>query len=175
VAGDQDSDIAPLPGSLSGTIRDYPEFLQALRNRATQIVATNPTDPLLCRLVAPIKRIRMDALGDICRLLGVQVVMIEDKGALERMRSRVSPSKQQIHSGAVLVSIPRASLCKWGAIGGRKSRSYMTRAKARELARRAAAARIASQSAERRIASARHAIATRWQRVREARNVDAAS
>jgi hypothetical protein len=112
--------------------------------------------------------ITVQSLGFLLGALGVKGVLIEDAEAQRRVENYMAAHKlgtrddKRAHSGAVSVTLSKRFLKKIGAIGGKNSRSNMSRARARQLARKAVAARNAALSPEQRSASARKAALSRW-------------
>jgi hypothetical protein len=137
-----------------GEFDAYPGLLAALRARVAELnVAGERLDELaglprgyFQKLLGsrPVKRIGMRSLGDIFGALALKAQLVEDPEAFARVAGRLKPRKQhQIRSGAVHLTLTRRFYRKIGLIGGRLSRSKMSRQRASELGRKAAMARWA--------------------------------
>lgn len=115
--------------------------------------------------VNPVKRIGMISLGPLLGVLGLKLVVTEDLDAVVRFGSQIKQANEACqHTDEVKVILSRRRLRKAGALGGRKSRSNMSRAEASRLARRAAAARALALLPGRRSEIARKAARARWAR-----------
>src|SRR5215469_7148710 len=85
------------------------------------------------------RRLTMESLGMLFGSLAIKAVLIEDPEQLARIQSRMRVRNAgAVRNGAVHVQLSRRHLAKIGRIGGTNSRKRMTRARARELGKRAA-------------------------------------
>ena len=101
-------------------------------------------DYYVAKLLArnPVKRIGAISLGPLLGVLGVKLIVAEDLDAVARFGSQIKQANAGCqHTDEVKVILSRRLLRKAGALGGRKSRSNMSRAEQIRLARHAAAAR----------------------------------
>jgi hypothetical protein len=95
-----------------------------------------------------VRRIGVASLGPVLGVLGVKLVMFEEREAVERFGSKI-PARQErsVRSTAVHIHLSRQFLAKIGAMGGTNSRKNISRRRSRALARKAAAARWRPQAA----------------------------
>jgi hypothetical protein len=132
--------------------REYGEFIDGLRARLAELnVAGTTVDEIAGyaggytqKLLGarPVKRIGLRSMGDVLGALGLKAQLIEDPEAFARVAGRLNPRKQrQMRNGVVQVTYTKRFFRKIGLIGGRLSRSKMSRKKASALGRKAALAR----------------------------------
>ena len=84
----------------------------------------------------------------IWRDVAVRGLLVEDKAAVERLRSQTKPRKAQyarpgMRAGSVQISLTGTFMAKIRKKGGENSRKYLPKRLVKRLARRAAAARWA--------------------------------
>jgi hypothetical protein len=91
----------------------------------------------------PTKRVGLKSMGDLLGALGLKAQLVEDPEAFARVAGRLNPRKQRqgMRNGVVQVTYTKRFFRKIGLIGGRLSRSKMSRKKASALGRKAALAR----------------------------------
>ena len=136
------------------TFSEYGEFIDGLRARVAELnVAGTTVDEIAGyaggytqKLLGarPAKRIGLRSMGEILGALGLKAQLIEDPEAFARVAGRLNPRKQRqgvLRNGVVHLTLTRRFYRKIGLIGGRLSRSKMSRKKASALGRKAALAR----------------------------------
>ena len=87
-----------------------------------------------------------DAFGPFLGALAVRGLQVEDRTALERLRSQTTPRKAQyarpgMRAGSVQILLTGRFMQKIRKKGGENSRKYLPKRLVKQLARRAAAAR----------------------------------
>jgi hypothetical protein len=135
------------------TFSEYNELLDGLRARVAELnVAGHTIDHVgglpvgfTQKVLGPrqVRRIGMLSLGAIFGALGLKGQLVEDPEAFARVAGRLNPRKQRqgMRNGVVQVTYTKRFFRKIGLIGGRLSRSKMSRKKASALGRKAALAR----------------------------------
>src|SRR6516165_1160445 len=100
------------------------------------------------KLLGPnqIRRLGAISLGPFLGALAVRGLLVEDKAAVERLRSQTTPRKAQyarpgMHAGSVHVLLTGRFMKKIRQKAGENSRKYLGKRLRKQLARRAAAAR----------------------------------
>jgi hypothetical protein len=198
-----DREIEPQPPAqitdrVVASFNTYAGMIDAMRNRAVErrIAITSPEVAMMANLpeayiakllsVHPIRRIGMISLGPLLSVLGVKLLMVEDRETIERMNrlaiykfgKPLQPRNEGcVHNGAAIAfKFSRAYMQKIGkkgaqvrwkaerkiraaaVKGGTNSRKNMTPRQASELARKAILARWAKVAAKK-AASEAHALA----------------
>jgi hypothetical protein len=112
-------------------IRDYASLIEAIRAPVAELQITHETvdhvsgiqsgytSKLLCR--PPMKPLGAISLGCVLGALGMQLIAVEDPEALERVRHRLLPRKNQGRQGrrTKRLGIVREMLARYGSAGGR--------------------------------------------------------
>lgn len=138
-------------------ISTYEDFHAALRARAEQLGVSRETIDAMAGLPSgyaskvlapkPMKRIGPTSLPLLVPALGMQLALIEDPAAMQRLaKRRVQRDGAQVRSDAVHLITSKRFLRKIGGIGGAASRSNLSKRKTRSLAQKAARARWAKHS-----------------------------
>src|SRR5262249_47000383 len=135
---------------------NYDELINALRIRAAELNLSGQEcdrvsglpDRYSQKLLGPhqIRRLGALSLGPFLGALAVRGVLVEDKAAVERLRSQTTPRKAQyarpgMRAGSVQISLSDRFMQKIRKKGGENSRKYMSKRLAKQLARKAALAR----------------------------------
>jgi hypothetical protein len=140
------------PSRTIAEFNDYAGLVAAVRTRIAELnvpleqldeIAGLPTR-YVSKIVGPAmtRRFSMQSLAPLLGALGMKCIFIEDPEAITRFGSRLrrrmhnSPSLPVVHTRR-----PRQFYRKMGLIGGPLSRKNMSRRKASQLGRKAAAAR----------------------------------
>jgi hypothetical protein len=135
------------------TFSEYNELLDGLRARVAELnVAGHTIDHVgglpvgfTQKVLGPrqVRRIGMLSLGAIFGALGLKGQLVEDPEAFARVAGRLNPRKMRTCAvqARIEFSLTRRFYRKIGRIGGRLSRSKMSKKRASELGRRAAMAR----------------------------------
>ena len=135
---------------------DYDELLNGLRLRAAELNLSG--EGLDCvsglperytqKLLGPnpIRRLGAISLGPFLNALAVRGVLVEDKAAVERLRSQTTPRQAQyarpgMHAGSVHVVLTNRFMRKIRQKAGENSRKYLGKRLRKQLARKAALAR----------------------------------
>jgi hypothetical protein len=137
---------------------DYDELINGLRLRAAELNLSGETVDAVSglparytqKLLGPqqIRRLGATSLGPFLGALALRGWLVEDKRAVERLRSQTTPRKAQyarpgMRAGSVQISLTGTFMAKIRKKGGENSRKYLPRRLVKKLARRAAAARWA--------------------------------
>jgi hypothetical protein len=146
--------------------RSYQELITALRARVVELGTTGESvddvaglpQRYTAKLLAPIpiKTLGKISLGPLLGALGLALVVVEDREALARIRDRLTPTKG---SHAFLPTTQR-----------RKHRPFTGDS---EWGRIMRARRTVLSSPKTRQRQARHAILTRWRRIKRRRDAQA--
>ena len=135
---------------------DYDELINGLRLRAAELNLSGEQVDLLSglparytqKLLGPhqIRRLGAISLGPFLGALGVRGWLVEDKAAVERLRSQTTPRQAQyarpgMRAGSVQISLTDRFMQKIRKKGGQNSRKYLPKRLVKQLARRAANAR----------------------------------
>jgi hypothetical protein len=135
-----------------GEFSDYNELITALRARAAELNLSGETIDAVSglpthyasKLLGPsqIRRLGAVSFGAFFGALAVRGVLVEDKAAVARIRSRITPRDERyVRNGAVHLQLTTRFLQKIGRKGGANSRKYLGKRLIKQLARKAAAAR----------------------------------
>jgi len=135
-----------------GEFTNYDEMIAALRARAAELSLSGPSidnlsglpDRYAAKLLGPhqIRRLGATSLGPFLGALAVRCRIIEDKAALEKLRSQTTPRDERyVRNGAVHLQLTTRFFQKIGRLGGANSRKYLPKRLVKQLAKRAAAAR----------------------------------
>jgi len=135
-----------------GEFSDYDELISALRARANELnlsgqaidTVSGLADRYAAKLLGPqqIRRLGATSFGPFFGALAVRGVLVEDKAAVAKLRSRTTPRNERyVRNGVVHVQLTRRFFQKIGRIGGENSRKYLGKRLVKQLARKAAAAR----------------------------------
>ena len=135
-----------------GEFSDYNELISALRARAAELnlsgqaidTVSGLADRYAAKLLGPqqIRRLGATSFGPFFGALAVRGVLVEDKAAVAKLRSRTTPRNERyVRNGVVHVQLTRRFFQKIGRIGGENSRKYLGKRLIKQLARKAAAAR----------------------------------
>ena len=135
-----------------GEFSDYDELISALRARAAELnlsgqsidTVSGLADRYAAKLLGPqqIRRLGATSFGPFFGALAVRGVLVEDKAALARLRSRTTPRDERyVRNAVVHLQLTTQFLQKIGRIGGENSRKYLGKRLVKQLARKAAAAR----------------------------------
>ena len=135
-----------------GEFSDYDELISALRVRAAELnlsgqaidTVSGLADRYAAKLLGPqqIRRLGATSFGPFFGALAVRGVLVEDKAAVAKLRSRTTPRNERyVRNGVVHVQLTRRFFQKIGRIGGENSRKYLGKRLVKQLARKAAAAR----------------------------------
>ena len=135
-----------------GEFSDYDELISALRVRAAELnlsgqaidTVSGLADRYAAKLLGPqqIRRLGATSFGPFFGALAVRGVLVEDKAAVAKLRSRTTPRNERyVRNGVVHVQLTRRFFQKIGRIGGENSRKYLGKRLIKQLARKAAAAR----------------------------------
>ena len=135
-----------------GEFSDYDELISALRARANELnlsgqaidTVSGLADRYAAKLLGPqqIRRLGATSFGPFFGALAVRGVLVEDKAAVAKLRSRTTPRNERyVRNGVVHVQLTRRFFQKIGRIGGENSRKYLGKRLIKQLARKAAAAR----------------------------------
>jgi hypothetical protein len=94
----------------------------------------------------PIRRLGAISLGPFLGALAVRGLLVEDRAAVERLRSQTTPRKARfarpgMRAGSVHVLLTGRFMQKIRKKGGENSRKYLNKKLVKQLARKAAAAR----------------------------------
>jgi hypothetical protein len=145
-------------------IRSIEDLHAALRLRADELKISRQTVGELAgltggyaeKLLAPQPSKRLGALSTTLLMgaLGCALILVEDKEALAKVRSRLVPHKVTVPSRA----------CLWAG----KARTTVSKRWVRQIARQGGHARAAALSPARRRAIAREAALIRWADVKQA-------
>jgi hypothetical protein len=132
---------------------EYGGFIDGLRARVAELDVSGQTLDSVAglpvgyaqKLLGPrqVRRIGLQSMGDLLGALGLKAQLVEDPEAFARVAGRLNPRKQRqgLRNGVVQVTYTKRFFRKIGLIGGRLSRSKMSRKKASALGRKAALAR----------------------------------
>jgi hypothetical protein len=133
---------------------DYPGILAAMRLRAQEqkIPIGSPEvaevagipDHYLAKLLSPKipRRLGMLSMPGVLAVLGVKLVMVESRPAMERYGNRLPKRNDScVHAGTVHFALSGKHMRAIRRKGGQNSRKYMSAREARALARKAARAR----------------------------------
>jgi hypothetical protein len=94
-----------------------------------------------------IRRIGAASLGPILGVLGIKLIVVEDHEALGRYVSRLQKRQEgRVHSGTVHVLLSGRFMQEIRRKGGENSRKYISKTRARQIARKAAKARWRRQT-----------------------------
>jgi hypothetical protein len=137
---------------------DYNELINGLRQRAAELNLSGETVDAVSglparytqKLLGPqqIRRLGATSFGPFLGALAVRGVLVEDRSALERLRSQTTPRKAQyarpgMRAGSVQIFLTSRFMQNIRKKGGQNSRKYLPRKLVKQLARKAAAARWA--------------------------------
>jgi hypothetical protein len=121
------------PPKIVGEFSDYNELITALRARAASLNLSGPAidslsglpDRYAQKLLGPaaVRRLGMTSLGPFFGALAVRALLIEDKAAVARLRSRTSPRQSQ-YARRVSLYVNGITDRKWARIQklGRQAR-----------------------------------------------------
>jgi len=139
-----------------GEFSNYDELITALRIRAAELNLSGQEcdrvsglpDRYCQKLLGPhqIRRLGAISLGPLFGALAVRALLVEDKAAVERLRSQTTPRQAQyarpgMRAGSVQISLTDRFMQKIRKKGGQNSRKYLPKRLVKQLARRAANAR----------------------------------
>jgi hypothetical protein len=139
-----------------GQVESYAAVHELLRTRADELGLSREVIDELAGLQSgyagkvlapvPIRRASLETLLLMFSALGLRLVVVEDRAALERLRDRAQPRSRVggaslMHSGAVQFKFSHRHFRRIGRKGGRNSRKGMGPEEASRLGRRAALAR----------------------------------
>jgi hypothetical protein len=136
-----------------GEFVEYPDFLQAIRNRVAELgIHGTRFDSLagwaegyLSKLTCarPVRRITLHSMGTLLSAMGVKLQMVEDLRGTERLR-RVQPRNpvyvRAMPASACIVLTPKI-LRRIRSAGGKARMAQLTAKQRSKLARKAALAR----------------------------------
>jgi hypothetical protein len=137
---------------------DYAELLHGLRLRAAELNLSGETIDGVSglparytqKLLGPqqIRRLGATSFGPFLGALAVRGVLVEDKAAVERLRSQTTPRKAQyarpeMRAGSVQIFLSSRFMQSIRKKGGQNSRKYLPKRLVKALARKAALARWA--------------------------------
>jgi len=163
---DEPQPPAQITDRVLGTFNSYTGMIVCLRARAKElrIPVTSPdvarvtglADAYVAKVLAPSqrspRRLGMLSLQPVLSVLGCKLVLVEDKGTLEKYTSRVQKrDDSRAHDGAITLLFSRLHMRKIGRIG----------------------AQVRWAAARRRSAQASNAARARWQKVRAQKAVEA--
>jgi hypothetical protein len=144
------------PLKIVGEFSDYNELISALRVRAAELNLSGQVidnlsglpDRYAQKLLGPaaVRRLGMTSLGPFFGALAVRALLIEDKAAAARLRSRVTPRQSQ-YARRVSLYVNGITDRKWARIQklGRQARwEKLTKAQRREIMRAVRAGRKAA-------------------------------
>jgi hypothetical protein len=135
---------------------NYDELINALRIRAAELNLSGQEcdrvsglpDRYSQKLLGPhqIRRLGATSLGPFLGALAVRCLIVEDRAALERLRSQTTPRQAQyarpgMRAGSVQISLTGTFMAKIRKKGGQNSRKYLPKRLVKRLARKAALAR----------------------------------
>jgi hypothetical protein len=144
------------PPKIVGEFSDYNELITALRARAAALNLSGETIDAVsglpqryaAKLLGPsqIRRLGATSLGPFLGALAVRCLIVEDKAALAKLRSRTAPRMAQyarpgMRAGSVQILLTDRFMKKIRKKGGENSRKYLGKRLVKQLARKAAAAR----------------------------------
>jgi hypothetical protein len=150
---DDASDAAP---RVLGEFANYDELISALRARAAELNLSGLAidslsglpDRYAQKLLGPaaVRRLGAISLGPFFGALAVRALLIEDKAAAARIRSRTKPRngsyvRDGMRAGSVHLMLTDRFMRKIRKKGGKNSRKYLGKRLIKQLARKAAAAR----------------------------------
>ena len=139
-----------------GEFSNYDELINALCKRAAELNLSGETVDSFAglparytqKLLGPnqIRRLGAISLGPFLGALGVRCLIVEDKAAVERLRSQITPRQAQyarpgMRAGSVQILLTDRFMQKIRKKGGQNSRKYLGKRLVKQLARKAAAAR----------------------------------
>jgi hypothetical protein len=135
-----------------GEFSDYNELITVLRARAAQLnlsgeaidAVSGLTSRYSQKLLGPhqIRRLGATSLGPFLGALAVRCLIIEDKAALEKLRSQTKQRDERyVRNGTVHLRLTTRFFQKIGRLGGANSRKYLPKRLVKQLAKKAAAAR----------------------------------
>jgi hypothetical protein len=153
--------MTELAGKIIGRTSDYSGLIALLRQRQAELGVTmeslDQVAGLPSRYAAkllspvPVRSLGRISLGPLLQSLGLQIVLIEDQSALDKVRPRFGTrERKMMRSGGTQVVTIRIS-----------------RRKLAMLAKRGGRARAQRLTAEQRSESARHAARARWSKHKE--------
>jgi hypothetical protein len=141
VSGDSEADAPP---RVLAEFNTYIGLMAALRQRAQQrrpaVDDYSIAGQDLARLLrpVPVKRIRMESLGELLRLLNCKLVMVHDEEAVQKYGHRIGVRNEAfVHSGVITLTKTRQMFAEMGIKGNflRWSRVRAIRAAASRAAR----------------------------------------
>ena len=139
-----------------GEFTNYDELIGALRQRAAELNLSGESIDAVSglasryaqKLLGPqqIRRLGPTSLGPFLGALAVRCLIVEDKAALAKLRSRTTPRNNSyvrdgMRGGSVHLMLTDRFMRKIRKKGGENSRKYLGKRLVKQLARRAAAAR----------------------------------
>lgn len=137
-----------------GTVRTYEDLQAVLRSVAERRQISREAIDELAGLTkgytgkllaeVPTKKLGIEGIGALLGALGVKLIAVDDPVALERFTKRAAKrngSQTRMHAGTVHIKISGRKFRQNQKKGGVNSRKYLSRRKARKLARKAAMAR----------------------------------
>ena len=134
-----------------GEFSDYNEMISALRARAAELNLSGETIDTVSglasryasKLLGPtqIRRLGVVSLGPFFGALAVRGVLVEDKAAVVRLRSRTAPRNESYVRSAPSIILTVRFFKKIGRLGAQARIDNSTKAQRREWARKAAIAR----------------------------------
>jgi hypothetical protein len=145
-----------IPERVIATFDDWPGMLAAMRLRAQEqrIPVGNPAvdqvagipDHYLAKILSPKapRRLGMISMAGVLGVLGVKLMMVESREAMERYGDRIPKRKEScVHAGTVHISLSGKHMRTIRRKGGANSRKNLGKRLRRALARKAANARWA--------------------------------
>jgi len=134
-----------------GEFSNYDEMIAALRARAAELNLSGETIDTVSglasryasKLLGPtqIRRLGVVSLGPFFGALAVRGVLVEDKAAVVRLRSRTAPRNESYVRSAPSIILTVRFFKKIGRLGAQARIDNSTRAQRHEWARKAAIAR----------------------------------
>jgi hypothetical protein len=142
-----------------GVVRDYNGLIEICRSRAEELQLTREAIDQLAGFTSghasklltpqPMKVMANETLASLIPALGLELIVVEDPQSVEEIKKRgfKRNALRAKHAGTVHIRLSERHMRKIRRLGGQNSRKHMTKAKARQLARKAAAARWSAAKA----------------------------
>jgi hypothetical protein len=152
---------------------DYAELLNGLRRRAAELNLSGETLDCVSglpakyaqKLLGPsqIRRLGATSFGPFLGALAVRGVLVEDRTALEKLRSQTTPRQDvYVRADATHVTLTFRFMQKIGRLGAKARIATTTKQQRQEWARKAATARMAELTPKRRSELMRALVLKRW-------------
>jgi hypothetical protein len=145
------ADEGEAPPRILGEFSDYDQLITALRQRAAELNLSGETidevsglpSRYSAKLLGPqqIRRLGASSLGCFLGALAVRGMLVEDKAAAERLRSRTRPRNQSYVRSAPSIVLTVRFFQKIGRLGAQARIDNSTKHQRQEWARRAALTR----------------------------------